>query len=77
MITPSFALTVTERVLPKMALNFTTASLDSRVTFTRSGNTATIPTPTQLRIGSDGVNYASAWIQKVMYYPQRIINAEV
>ena len=40
-------------------------------------NTATIPTPTQLRIGSDGTNYASAWVQKIMYYPQRIINAEV
>jgi hypothetical protein len=42
MITPSFALTATERVLPKMALDFTTASLDPRVTFTRSGNTATV-----------------------------------
>ena len=38
---------------------------------------ATIPTPTQLRIGSDGTNYASALIQKVLYYPQRIINAEI
>ena len=42
MITPSFGLTATERVLPRMALDFTTASLDSRVTFTRSGNTATV-----------------------------------
>jgi hypothetical protein len=41
MITPSFSLTATERVLPKLALDFTTANLDSRVTFTRSGNTAT------------------------------------
>ena len=41
MITPSFSLTATERVLPKLALDFTTASLDPRVTFTRSGNTAT------------------------------------
>ena len=40
-------------------------------------NTATIPTPTQLRIGSNGTNYASAIIQKVLYYPQRIIDAEV
>ena len=40
-------------------------------------NTATIPTPTQLRIGSDGTNYASAVIQKIMYWKQRIINAEV
>jgi hypothetical protein len=42
MITPSFSLTSTERVLPSMALDFTTANLDSRVTFTRTGNTATV-----------------------------------
>jgi hypothetical protein len=42
MITPSFALTATERVLPRLALDFTTASLDPRVTFTRTGNTATV-----------------------------------
>ena len=36
MITPAFNLTATERVLPKLALDFTTASLDSRVTFTRT-----------------------------------------
>lgn len=42
MITPSFSLTATERVLPKLALDFTTASLDSRVTFTRTDNTATV-----------------------------------
>jgi hypothetical protein len=42
MITPSFGLTATERVLPKLALDFTTASLDPRVTFTRTGNTATV-----------------------------------
>jgi hypothetical protein len=42
MITPSFGLTATERVLPRMALDFTTAILDPRVTFTRSGNTATV-----------------------------------
>lgn len=42
MITPSFALTATERVLPRMALDFTTAVLDPRVTFTRTGNTATV-----------------------------------
>jgi len=42
MITPSFSLTATERVLPRMALDFTTASLDPRVTFTRTGNTATV-----------------------------------
>jgi hypothetical protein len=42
MITPSFALTATERVLPSLALDFTTAVLDPRVTLTRSGNTATV-----------------------------------
>jgi len=42
MITPSFSLTATERVLPRLALDFTTASLDARVTFTRTGDTATV-----------------------------------
>jgi hypothetical protein len=41
MITPSFNLTATERVLPKLALDFTTASLDPRITFTRTGAAAT------------------------------------
>lgn len=41
MITPSFSITATERVLPKLALNFTSASLDPRITFTRAGGTAT------------------------------------
>lgn len=36
MITPSFGLTATERVLPSLALDFTTASLDPRITFTRT-----------------------------------------
>ena len=42
MITPSFSLTATERVLPSMALDFTSGALDSRVTFTRVGATATV-----------------------------------
>jgi hypothetical protein len=41
MITPSFGLTATERVLPKLALDFTTAILDGRVTFARADATAT------------------------------------
>ena len=41
MITPAYSPTATERVLPRMALDFTTASLDSRVTVTRALNTAT------------------------------------
>lgn len=41
MITPSYAVTASERVLPRLALDFTTASLDNRVTVTRALNTAT------------------------------------
>lgn len=48
MITPSFGLTSTERVLPRLALDFTTATLDSRITFARSLNTAT-------RVNSSGI----------------------
>lgn len=51
MITPAFSLTATERVLPKLALNFTTASLDSRITFTRSGNTATVTNSSGVIVG--------------------------
>jgi len=39
--------------------------------------TATIPTPTQLRIGFDGANYGNLWMEKVNYWPQRITNPEV
>ena len=42
MITPSFSPTATERVLPALAIDFTTANLDSRITLTRALNTATI-----------------------------------
>ena len=56
MITPSFSLTATERVLPKLALDFTTASLDSRVTFTRTTD-ATHPAT---YIGSDGLVASAA-----------------
>ena len=42
MIGASYSLTATERVLPRMAVDFTTASLDPRITFTRAGNTATV-----------------------------------
>jgi hypothetical protein len=41
MITPAYLMTATERVLPRMMLDFTTASLDPRVTLTRALNTAT------------------------------------
>jgi hypothetical protein len=41
MLTPSSPLTAPKQLLPKLSLDFTTATLDPRVTFTRSGNTAT------------------------------------
>jgi hypothetical protein len=41
MITPSYGATATERVLPSLSLNFMETTLDSRITFTRSGTTAT------------------------------------
>ena len=63
MITPSFNLTATERVLPKLALDFTTASLDPRVTFTRALNTAT-------RVNSSGyVETVNADIPRFDYNP--------
>lgn len=52
MITPSFSLTATERVLPKLALDFTTGTLDPRITFTRS-STATFT-------GSNGLIQSAA-----------------
>lgn len=56
MITPSFGLTATERVLPRMALDFTTASLDPRVTFTRATSASNPAT----YINSSGVITAAA-----------------
>lgn len=41
MITPAYAPTAVERVLPRLALDFTTGVLDARVTITRALNTAT------------------------------------
>lgn len=41
MITPSFSLTATERVLPRVTFDFITSLLDSRITFERIGATAT------------------------------------
>lgn len=51
MITPGYAVTASERVLPRFALDFTTASLDSRVSFTRSGNTATVTNSSGVIVG--------------------------
>jgi hypothetical protein len=41
MITPAYSTTATERVLPRLALDFTTAVTDPRVATARAGNTAT------------------------------------
>lgn len=63
MITPAFNLTATERVLPKLALDFTTATLDPRITFTRAGNTAT-------RVNSSGfVELANADVARFDFNP--------
>lgn len=48
MITPTYATTALAKVLPKLALDFTTGALDPRVTFSRALNTAT-------RINSSGL----------------------
>jgi hypothetical protein len=52
MITPAYSATATERVLPRMALDFTTGVLDPRVTFTRA-STATV-------VGSNGLIQSAA-----------------
>lgn len=52
MITPAYSPTATERVLPSMALDFTTGVLDPRITFTRS-TTATF-------VGSNGLIQTAA-----------------
>jgi hypothetical protein len=63
MITPSYAVTATERVLPRMALDFTTGVLDPRVTVTRALNTAT-------RINSSGlVEIVNANLPRFDYNP--------
>lgn len=63
MITPAYAITATERVLPRMALDFTTGVLDPRVTVTRALNTAT-------RINSSGlVELVNANLPRFDYDP--------
>jgi hypothetical protein len=37
---------------------------------------ATIPTVDQMLIGSDGTNYLNGQVERISYWPQRIINAE-
>lgn len=66
MITPGYSSTATERVLPRMALDFTTASLDSRVTVTRALNTAT-------RINSSGyIETVNANLPRFDYSPTSV-----
>ena len=63
MITPAYAPTATERVLPRMALDFTTGVLDPRVTVTRALNTAT-------RVNSSGfVETVNANLPRFDYDP--------
>jgi hypothetical protein len=42
MLTPTYSLTATERVLPRIALDFTTGVLDPRISLTRANDTATV-----------------------------------
>ena len=66
MITPSFNITATERILPRLALDFTTASLDSRITLTRSGDTAT-------RVNSAGaIEIVNANLPRFDYNPSTL-----
>lgn len=63
MITPGFSLTATERVLPRLALDFLTASLDPRVSVSRALNTAT-------RVNSSGlVEIVNANLPRFDYDP--------
>jgi len=66
MITPSFGLTATERVLPRLALDFTTGDLDPRITFTRADATAT-------QVNSSGnLEVVSADVARLPYDPSTL-----
>lgn len=63
MITPAYSFTATERVLPSLALDFTTAVLDPRVVITRALNTAT-------RVNSSGfIETVNADLPRFDYNP--------
>lgn len=63
MITPAYSVTATERVLPRMALDFTTGTLDPRVTVARALNTAT-------RVNSSGlIEVVNANLPRFDYSP--------
>ncbi len=66
MITPAYSLTANERVLPKLALDFTTGTLDSRVDVTRALNTAT-------RVNSSGfIETINANLPRFDYSPVNV-----
>lgn len=67
MITPGYSITATERVLPRLALDFTTGSLDARVTVTRALNTAT-------RVNSSGyIETVNANLPRFDYDPSTLL----
>lgn len=70
MITPSFGLTATERVLPKLALDFTTASLDPRVTVTRTTGASN---PATYINGSGAVTTATNNQPRFDYNPMTLV----
>jgi hypothetical protein len=51
MIFPAYSMTAAESVLPALALDFTTGVLDPRVSFIRSGNTATVTNSNGVIVG--------------------------
>lgn len=66
MITPAYGMTATERVLPRLALNFLTGVLDPRIAFARSGNTATV-------VGSNGyITSVTADTPRFEYDPETL-----
>ena len=71
--------TITANALNKIGCSWNTNNCAATANATTPATTAiaTIPTVTQLRIGSNGTAYANAWLQKLFYWPQRIINNEI
>lgn len=67
LITPAYSAAAPERILPAMALDFTSATLDPRITVTRAGNTAT-------RINSSGViELVNADLPRFDYNPSTLV----
>ena len=71
--------TITANALNKVGCSWNTNNCAATANATTPATTssATIPTVTQLRIGSNGTAYANAWLQKLFYWPQRIANNEI